>query len=43
MLRDHHTGHTVIAEYETTGIIMKRKSDMIHILVDATVNMAGTL
>ncbi len=43
ILGAHPTGRAVLAEYVETGMIVKRKHDMVHILTAEIIDKSGTL
>ncbi|XP_065666776.1 uncharacterized protein LOC136087569 [Hydra vulgaris] len=43
LLDEHQTGKLVIVEYDTTGMLLKYRFEMVHILVNIMVNKVGNL
>ncbi|XP_047128938.1 uncharacterized protein LOC124809184 isoform X2 [Hydra vulgaris] len=43
LLDEHQTGKRVIVEYETTGMLIKYRFEMVHILVNIMVNKVGNM
>ena len=41
ILSAHPTGQLVLAEYESSGILLRRKHEMIHILVANMIDRTG--
>lgn len=43
VLAEHQTGKMIINEYDSTGMIVKRKHDMIHILTAHIIDKTGNI
>nr|XP_047137143.1 uncharacterized protein LOC105845057 isoform X3 [Hydra vulgaris] len=43
LLDEHQTGKLVLAEYDSTGALIKRRQDMIHIVVNSMVHRVGNM
>ncbi|XP_065673027.1 uncharacterized protein LOC136090364 [Hydra vulgaris] len=43
LLDEHQTGKLVLAEYDSTGALVKRRQDMIHIVVNSMVHRVGNM
>ncbi|XP_047145216.1 uncharacterized protein LOC124818403 isoform X2 [Hydra vulgaris] len=43
LLDEHQTGKLVLAEYDSTGALIKRLQDMIHIVVNSMVHRVGIM
>jgi hypothetical protein len=43
ILGAHPTGRAVLAEYVESGMVLRRKQDMIHILTAEIIDKSGTL
>jgi len=41
ILSSHQSGKLIIAEYETTGILVRRKHELIHLVVAHMIDKTG--